>query len=104
MSDVVDNVEKWQKRQEDHDKREEERHARDAEAYQLHALEVNSLILHRAEYEKSCAAQVELSKEFNKICAVNMVNNERAATALERIAESLERPVKILASNMEEKP
>lgn len=76
----------WEKRQEAHDKREQE-------AHDLRALDVNSCISHRATIESYLAGQVELNREYNKIVAVNVVNVERIANALENIAESLNKPI-----------
>lgn len=80
----------WKKRQEEHDQREKETH-------DLRTLDVNSVIRHRGSVEGFLASQVEVQKEYNRLA-------ERMANAMERIAASLEAPVKILASSMEEKP
>ena len=77
--------EKWEARQEANDKRIE------AEA-QLHALDINSAISHRATIEGYLAAQVETNKEFNRISSLNMAMNERMVAALEKIAEKLQGP------------
>ena len=78
-------------REENHDKRMEA-------AAQLYALDVNSNISHRATIESYLAAQVEVNKEYNRIVAVNVVNVERIANALEQIAESLSKPVTFVST------
>lgn len=81
---AMDNLTKYQKRQEAYDKRQEDAHA-------LYALEINSVIRHRGAVEGFLASQVETNREYN-VLVVGMVRaQERQATALEQIAHTLTR-------------
>lgn len=75
----------WQERQRVCDARDEERH-------RLGVLDVNSCINHRAVIEGYLAAQVETNKAYNAIA-------ERTAVALERIADSLDKPITLTKWN-----